>query len=125
LGAAGGAVAGGLIGILVTGYLHEAAAPNRNAGCPWITCGYLGGLPLAWLGETVGLGLGAHLGNRRRGNVIAPITASLVVLLVAGIAGDNGRLPERSQWVIPVLQTIAAVASEAAVGRHRARRNPQ
>jgi hypothetical protein len=57
--------------------------------------------------------------------VIAPITASLVVLLVAGIAGDNGRLPERSQWVIPVLQTIAAVASEAAVGRHRARRNPQ
>jgi hypothetical protein len=119
LGAVIGGVVGGATGILVGMAVWDASRPPWSGECHWLACGYLGGMPLAWFGEAVGLGIGAHLGNGRRGNVIAPLAASLVVLAAVGIAGDNGRLAERDQWVIPVLQIIAAVVAETAVGSVR------
>jgi len=121
LGAAIGAAAGGAVALMVAWDLWEATN-SRSTPCERKVCGFLGGALLGWVGEAVGLGVGAHLGNGRRGNVIAPLAASMVVLLAAGIAGDNGRLPERSQWVVPVAQIVAAVAAEITVGRDRAGR---
>lgn len=117
LGATLGMVAGGVVGLAAA---WDLCPPDSGGLCD--PSGYLGGVLAGWMGAAVGIGVGAHLGNGRRGNVIAPLAASLAVLVAGGIVGDNGRLSERSQFVIPVAQIVAAVAAEITTGRAQSRR---
>jgi hypothetical protein len=112
LGGALGFIAGGVIG----GYLAEGST------CESDRCGLEEVFTGALVGEVVGIGLGAHVGNGRRGSALAPVAASLGVLLVAGVVENQGGLPDGTLIFVPMMQIAAAVITETAVGRARVRR---
>lgn len=116
-GAVLGAAVGGLAGLILLGHAGYYLGGGGEV-CGDDPCGFAGAIFGMLLGEAVGVGLGAHLGNGRRGNALAPVGASLGVLLVAGFFGDQ--VPEGSVLFVPILQIAAAVVAETSIGRARA-----
>jgi hypothetical protein len=121
-GAMLGALVGGAVGLVVVGHVaYRLGGGGRICGDD--PCGFLPGFLGALVGEAVGIGLGAHLGDRRRGEALAPVAASLGVLLIAGALNDiNGGLPAETVIIIPLAQIVAAVLTETASARAGARR---
>jgi hypothetical protein len=114
LGGLGGWLAGGIVG----------AAADRD--CYELECveGFLIG---AAAGGTLGLALGTHLGNRRRGSFALDVLsgaavwgASLGAFYLVG--HDLDEAASVAVWIAePILQFITTVAVERATGRARAR----
>ena len=111
----GGWVAGGIIGVAAQGDCYE------------LDC--LGGFILgAAAGGTVGVALGTHLGNRRRGSFPLDVLsgaavwgASLGAFYLVG--HDLDEPASVAVWIIePILQFVTTVAVERATGRARSRR---
>jgi hypothetical protein len=106
-GDAGGAV----LGALVFGGIGLVAG--------WRT----GDLDALLLSESVGIALGAHIGNGGRGNPLAPLLASVGVMLAARVAARHEEVDSPTLiLMVPMLQIALAVAAETTTGRRRARR---
>ena len=75
----------------------------------------------ALLAEALGIGLGAHIGNRGRGRAMAPLIASLGVLLAARAASQRIDLPQDGVFIVPMVQVAAAVFAEITTARGRGR----
>jgi hypothetical protein len=119
-GAALGAIVLGAIGFVGLGYAGVALADCDQSYDDM--CGLGSFIGAGLMGEALGIGLGAHIGNRRRGNVVAPLGASVGLLLVALAAGDEVNLPEGAVLLVPLAQIVAAVWAETATARSRAGR---
>jgi hypothetical protein len=112
--AALGAIVGGGLG-LVAGV---AASSVFGQSCEELEClgvAILGGA----VGSALGIGIGAHVGNGRRGNALATVGASLGVLLVAAAVGSAGDMPGELLLAVPLGQIVAAVVTEVEVGKAR------
>ena len=81
-------------------------------------------------GGGLGLALGAHLGNRRRGNFLLDLAASGVVwgagyaMMRSFVANDDGNGLALTAILLPPTQLLATVLVERASGRARAGRAP-
>jgi len=102
-----GGVVGGAVGIV------SAIAVVQLSGAEgWDQLGVFG---LSFLVlEPLGVGIGAHLGNRARGNLGATIGSSYGILLLGGLAASA---MSSEDWgaagiIIPILQIGGAVAAE-------------
>jgi hypothetical protein len=113
----GGILAGGA-GFLVGGFSGAACTTTRHADFSSIG-GFIVGAPI---GEMIGLPIGVHLGNGRRGNF------PLVFLASVGIAGTgiwltsalgDYRTPAFSLPLTALTQLIACVAIERTTGNSR------
>lgn len=77
---------------------------------------------LLWA-ESIAIGLGAHVGNGGRGNGLAPLLASVGVMLAARVAANHVDLgSDDFTLLVPILQIGAAVAAETATSPRRAAR---
>jgi hypothetical protein len=116
IGGALGGVAGfyglGLVGFHLTG---------GGEICGDDPCGFLGGIFGALLGEAIGIGLGAHLGGGAKGEPLAPIAASLGVLIAGGMVAQHLNPGESMIVVIPVAQVATAVWAELSTARRKSR----
>jgi hypothetical protein len=102
---------GAVLGALVFGAIGWVAG--------WRT-GNLDGL--LWT-ESVGIALGAHIGNGGRGNPLAPLLASVGVMLAARVMARHEEVDSPTfTLMVPMLQIALAVAAETTTGRRRARR---
>jgi hypothetical protein len=117
--AALGAILGGALGFIAGG-MSGAALVGDNCGGDW--CGLEAAFTGALVGEVLGIGLGAHLGNGWRGSALPALAASGGVLGAALILGGLGGLTEGSAPFVPILQIAGAVIAETQVARARARR---
>jgi len=109
-----GFVAGGLISVAVT---HDCRSSDY-CGLEWAFIG-------AATGGTLGMALGVHLGNRRRGNFALDfLTAGAIwaagITTVAVVGNEN--VTYVMFVLIPVTQLTATIAVEGSAGRARARR---
>jgi hypothetical protein len=102
--------AGALLGATVVGAMAFVTA--------WRTGLWEGSL---WV-EAVGIGLGAHVGNRRRGNVMMPLVASVGVMAAARVAAEHTELPAAFVLAVPLAQIVTAAWAETASARSRAGR---
>jgi hypothetical protein len=106
LGGAAGFFAGAMVG---------GSVENRFFPCHCDDPGLMGVLWGAAIGESVGLAVGAHVGNGRRGNLGEDLVASLgmgaVGIAVAFGVGEAGLL------FVPVVQVVAVATTELTAGR--------
>jgi hypothetical protein len=89
----------------------------------WVAGWYSGDLDALLLSESVGIALGAHVGNGGRGNPVAPLLASVGVMLAARVVARHEEVDSPTfTLMVPMLQIVLAVAAETTTGRRRARR---
>lgn len=117
---AGLGVVGFFAGGLTATYLARNCTANELCG---LEAAFFG----AAAGGTVGLALGTHLGNARRGSLPLDLATGAVVWgvgIAATVAGNND--DEARVWIgfvtIPIAQLASTVAVERGIGRARARR---
>jgi hypothetical protein len=106
-GGGGGLVVGALVGTLLERPAYE--------DCMGICIGWgtvIGGLA----GEALGLALGVHLANGRRGSLPLGMLTSAGILTVGAIGGNN--IPPML-LIVPVTQIIATVTVERRTERNR------
>lgn len=135
--AIGGAALGGLAGVaagFAIGYpliYQPDRAADLRRGCE--DCGLggaLGTAALMALTESVGIAVGAHLGDGRRGRLGADIWTSvgglvLGALVAGGVGSAAGSTPAGLMAVtIPIVQIAAAVAVERHTARVRSANAP-
>lgn len=112
------------LGLGAVGFLGGAFAGSLfSKGCDGAFCELGGAAGGALIGESAGMGLGVHLGNRQRGNlpldlVTAAGSATGALLLLNSSEEDEGRL----LLLALAVQTTATVAVERISGRARERR---
>jgi hypothetical protein len=111
----GGAVSGFFGGMLVGWSLGGGGEICGDDPCGLYT-GILGSL----VGEAIGLPLGVHLANRRRGSFPLDLLTSLAsvaagVTVMAGIDPDYGGTVALA--ATPIVQLVATIAVERATGR--------
>jgi hypothetical protein len=68
-------------------------------------------------GEAIGIGLGAHVGNRRRGRALAPLVASVGVMAAARLLSSEFGATREWVLVVPMLQITGAVIAETVTAR--------
>jgi hypothetical protein len=123
-----GGVAGLVVGYAI-GYpliYQPDRAADLKKGCE--DCGLggaLGAAALMALGETVGIAVGAHLGNARRGSLEADLWTSLGALalgavVAGGVSAAGGEPP--AVLVAPTVP-IVQIAAVVTVERHTRRAN--
>jgi hypothetical protein len=117
-----GAALGGVVGFYTLGLAGFYLAGGGDI-CGDDACGFAGGLLGAVLGEAIGIGLGAHVVNRGRGDALSAIGASLGVLLLSGMVAQYVDLGEDAVYLVPILQVAGAVWAEVATARRK--RSPQ
>jgi hypothetical protein len=89
----------------------------------WVVGWHSGNLDGLLWSESVGIALGAHIGNGGRGNPLAPLLASVGVMLAARVAARHEEVDSPTfALMVPMLQIALAVAAETSTGRRRARR---
>lgn len=114
LGTVVGGVLGGAAGFFA-GAMVGGSVENRFFPCHCDDPGLMGVLWGAAIGESVGLAVGAHVGNGRRGNLGEDLVASLgmgaVGIAVAFGVGEAGLL------FVPVVQVVAVATTELTAGR--------
>jgi hypothetical protein len=109
----GGWVAGGVIGASI------------GTNCDHDFCELEGFIYGAAAGGTLGLALGTHVGNRRRGNLALNVLTGGAVWFASlgayhALGGDLGEVDAAAVWVVePLVQFIATVVVERVVGRAR------
>jgi hypothetical protein len=114
----GGWVAGGVVG-----------ATSAGDSCGHEFCELEGFIYGAAAGGTVGLALGTHLGNRRRGSFPLDVLSGAAVWFASlgvyhAMGHDLGETASAAVWVVePVAQFITTVVVERATGRARDRRH--
>jgi len=112
----GGWVVGGVVGAAI------------GTPCDHDFCELEGFIYGAAVGGTVGLALGTHLGNRRRGNFALDVLTGGAVWFASlgayhALGGDLGEKDAAAVWVLePIVQFVATVAVDRAVGRAREKR---
>ena len=112
-----GTIVGGVIGGAAGALLGVAIAAQSTQGCQGEYCGFGEALLGFALGESVGLGVGAHIGSgsRRPGN-LALTTVTSVGILMGGAFMAVGLSQNGASVVMlpltPALQLVAAVAIE-------------
>jgi hypothetical protein len=127
-----GALLGGAAGVLVGGTAGAFVGGNR-CGEPANsdTCMLIEGIATgAAIGYTLGIPVGAHLLNRRRGDLRMSLAASAAlaaagygVLRASGVRWNGGTTPRQRRVAavvvvsVPVLQYLATTAIETATGR--------
>ena len=130
-----GSVAGPIlagVGLGAVGFVAGAFIGFGSAGCHSGTSDELCGLGEAIIGGaaggTLGLALGVHLGNGKRGNfaldlLIATATAAGGVALVAksGVIRQESEMGTIAVAAIPLVELASTVVVERTVGRSRAR----
>jgi hypothetical protein len=110
-------VAGGIVGASI------------GTNCDHDFCELEGFIYGAAAGGTLGLALGTHVGNRRRGNfALNVLTGGAVWFASLGayhaLGADLGEEDAAAVWVVePIAQFIATVVVERAVGRAREERH--
>jgi len=118
---AAGAVFGGILGGVVGGGVGVglAVALASESGCYEADC--LGYLLVPLLLEPVGMALGTHLGNQRRGSFSLDVLLSFLTLGVGfGIdANSDSGAGGPGLALVAVLQLTAVVITERATGRRR------
>ncbi|MGH7583384.1 MAG: hypothetical protein ACREL5_09185 [Gemmatimonadales bacterium] len=111
--------AAGLAGFAVGAFAGARAGHGKVCGDD--DCGLIEGLYGAAIGGTLGIALGAHFGNRQRGNFAVDATVAVAVW-GAGIALGSA-LHWRSSVAgpilvaIPIAQIAATVGIERSIGR--------
>jgi hypothetical protein len=110
LGGAAGLVAGALIG-------------DRLQGTPCEDC-YLAGFAGAVVGKSLGIPLAVHLADGRRGQPAPGMVASLAIA-AAGLVAAGQLHRAEVLLVVPVVQLVAAVASERHTANGTAGRSPK
>jgi hypothetical protein len=112
------------LGLGAVGFFGGAlVGAGLSEGCDGYYC-ELGSAALAALiGESVGMGIGVHLGNRRRGSLGLDIltaagSATGALIVLNAVEDDEGDL----LLLALVLQTTATVTVERTTGRNRERR---
>lgn len=113
----------GVVGFFAGGLTGVELARNCTSS---EFCGLVAAFYGAAVGGTVGLGVGVHLGNRRRGSLPLDVLTGAAIW-GAGIGTVNATdANETGMWVafvaVPIAQLASAIAVERAVGRARARR---
>lgn len=115
-----GTVVGGVLGgtaVFFLGAIVGGNVENRYFPCHCDDPGLRGVLWGAAIGESVGLAIGAHVGNGRRGNLALDLLASAGVgaagIATIVLAGNNGT----GLLLIPVAQLATVALAELAVGR--------
>ncbi len=112
-----GAAMGGLLGTGAGALLGYFAGGGKLL-CGDDTCGSQGAILGALAGEPVGMGVGAHLANRRRGNATLDVLgAAAAGYLFAFIAAESQQ--PAMLVVAGLVQVGATVAIERASGRDR------
>lgn len=118
---AGGVLAGGA-GFLAGGFLGASCTYTPNADFSGIG-GFIVGAPI---GEAIGLPIGVHLGNGRRGNLPLAMFASMGIAgtgIVVTAALDDYRAPVITLPVTALTQFVACVAIERGTTRTNRREN--
>lgn len=118
---AGGVLAGGA-GFLAGGFLGASCTYTPNADFSGIG-GFIVGAPI---GEAIGLPIGVHLGNGRRGNLPLAMFASMGIVgtgIVVTAALDDYRAPVITLPVTALTQFVACVAIERGTTRTNRREN--
>ena len=104
---------GAFLGLFIGGKV--GCGLDRSRGDDGCLAGAVEGL---LIGESAGLGLGVHLGNRSRGNALVTVLASTGVLVTGLVALEHGCRSDSCTSVIalgiPVFQIVAAIAAERA-----------
>ena len=97
---------------------YELESSRCSSG--WF-CGIAGLVIGGAIGEVVGLPLGVHLANRRRGSYGKALLASLGVvaagLLVAGLTEEDAGGRDLVLIAIPITQLAVTISIERATGR--------
>src|SRR5688572_15199695 len=111
-----GAVAGGAAGLLVGGAIGMMIGGNRcvDPGNPDSCSGFEGMVAGASLGMAVGIPVGAHIANHRRGRILPSLVTSVAMpLIVAGIAEltDEDRV-YAVLFAVPIAQVVTSVMIE-------------
>lgn len=113
LGAAVGGAGGAIVGGMAAGTLLRRGRYDEDMG-PFVY-----GLKNGW---TIGLPLGAHLGNQRRGSFLLDLGASLLAQQIGGrLAGRDGDM-NRVLFAL-AFEMGAVVSVERLTGRGRAPRD--
>lgn len=112
---AGGGLAGGAVGLFGGGVLGYTLSGGGRI-CGDDSCGLLGGVYGAAMGEVVLLPLGVHLANRARGNYGYSLLASAAVGAIGvGLAGATNST--ELLLAVPIGQLISSVLIERATSR--------
>jgi hypothetical protein len=119
LGVVAGSVAGGFIGAYWAGKESSESGNDELSVAMFVTLGFLAGVAL---GEPWGAACGVHIGNRRQGDPLPSIAASVAVA-AAGIGAALAAEDWRILIAIPVVQIGAAVAIERSTARGGPRRS--
>lgn len=110
-----GALLGGVVGLGV-GMVPVAACDFEGSDC-------IGSLALLAALEPVGMALGAHIGNRKRGSLVLDVLVSLaaagLVLTIEEGSSPRGVDTGGDLLMAGAVQFGAVVLTERATGRHR------